>query len=209
MKKFGFSRDVHISNWVFLQWSRDHGHHVARIFHPDAAVYRASDVIWCVQLLLTHISPPDCPLISVFFLASCLPPASLYGLIFAGLDHYSCRSLSPREAIYSSTAKRCVFPPPFPPKATLTPSWNTASEFMMGELELLLYKGLWQWRCGLLYKIQSMRVRDTAAACECTVVRLPSCILEVFCENKQWEKQHEWKYSACVPLLSFMPGANS
>lgn len=162
----------------------------------------------CPTAVDTHHSNRLSPDISVLF--SILIAASLpLSPDFAGPDHYSCRSYSPREQFIPPLQKDTFPHHHFAQRATLVPRWSCASEWCDEEISRFCCKGVWQWRCGLLYQIQSVRVRDRAATCGFTVVKLPSCILKVFYDNKQWEKQHEWKYRVCVHLLLFLPAATS
>lgn len=85
-----------------------------------------------------HASLQPSPDISVFFSILFAASLSLWP-DFAGLDHYSCRSLSPREQFIPPLQKDMFFfPPPLPPKPTLMPGWNSVSECAMGEFEVLL-----------------------------------------------------------------------
>lgn len=68
-------------------------------------------------------------------------------------------------------------------------------------------KGLWQWRYALCVKCNACKSESCSYVWVHSCHRLPSFILEVFCEYKQkkYEKWHAWKYWACACLLLFMP----
>lgn len=150
---------------------------------------------------------------SVFYLASWLPPAAVsLWPDFAGLDHYSCRSLSPREQFIPPLQKDAV--PPTTPKT-----------YTYALLKLCLWMSDW---CDGRFRgsaVSNCDSEDAALcikfkACESETERLRASLQLSGCRvassrfsmktnSKKKNKQHRWKYWVCERLLLFMPAATS
>lgn len=178
--------------------------------HPDLSSWcRRVPSLWCDPMcptvVDTHPHPADCPPISVFYLASWLPTASLCGLILQDLLITHAVQFLPQSHLFLR-CKKIHFPSlHFPPKAKLPRS--SVSEWWDGRFPGAARRGRDSEGVAFCIKFKACKSETER---RCAGLHLSDCRVassRFAMKTNGREKKHKQKSWACVCLLSCTPAA--